>query len=245
MDFQVHKNKVLAKTRKAGQTSVEYILIIVVIATAVLGLVSFSDTIKSKVEMQKLNLAQRLGGRDDLQRSDFTFKNVEVKNIEGTGEEGAGGAGGRAGRAGRGRRGGAGDGLDDGTGAGRGRRGSRAGAGGEDEDGDEEYINDEEKEEALRGRMKAQSASEAGGAISHKSKRARARRPGVEEGEGYLAEDEDESSRFLKTKMQEDLREKQAKEEEMKKWNIMKFLIILAIVFLFIVIILKARNARD
>ncbi len=244
MDFQVYKNKVLTKTCQAGQASVEYILILVVITTAVIGLVSFSDTIKGKIEMQKMNLAIKLAGKSDLKRSDFTFKNVEVRDVEGTGDA-AGGAGGRGRRAGRG---GAGGGAGEG-GGGDGAFGRRtnagAGVGGEGEGDIDEGGTDQERSEALRRKLQVQN-TEAGGSVAYDQKRRKARRGEKKAGdESGLVEEDDESSRFIKTRMEEQIREQQVKEEEMKKWNIMKFLIILAIIFLFIVIILKARNARD
>jgi len=240
MDFQVHKNKVL---QKLGQTSVEYILLIVVISTAVLGLLSFSDTIKGKIENQKMNLALKLGGSGaEISRSDFSFKNVVVKDVGGEGEGGGAGAGGKGG-AGKGRGGNkggvGGQGNEAGTGSkgglGRGQ-GAGGGEGGEDENADEEDV---------KNRTKV-SNQEAGGSVTYSQEQKRRAKAGAgyKEGEGS-GEGEEGGVDLLNTKSPEELKAIKEKQEEAKKWNIFKFLIIIAIIFFFIVIVLKARNSRD
>ncbi len=242
MDFQVYKNKVL---QKLGQASVEYILLVVVISTAVLGLLSFSDTIKGKIESQKADLAIKIGGGGaEITRSDFSFKNVVVKDIEGGGADGAAGSG-KKGGAGKGNKGkGGAGGQGDGTGSdGKGGLGKGQGDGGEGEGGDGE--NDDEEDLKKRKKSSNQETADSE-SYSQEQKRRTGKGTGYRQGEsGYTDEEDDGGIDLLNTKSPEELQAIKEKEEVAKKWNIFKFLIIIAIIFFFIVIVLKARNARD
>ena len=240
MDFQVHKNKVFGVS---GQASVEYVLLLVVITTAVIGLVGFSDTIKGKIESSKMNLVYKLGGTSDLSRSDFTFKNIDVKGPDGGADDadGAGGKGKKA-RGGRGGEGGGGDDADGSNPNAGGRKGKKGGAGDSD-DGD--YGDEDLSADNLKKKTRV-SSQEAGGSVSYsREQTSKARRAAGKEDEGSYTEEEDEGSELLRASQSDEFKARQAEEEAAKRWNIFKFLIIIAIIFFFIVIVLKARNARD
>lgn len=247
MDFQVHKNKVLGK---AGQASVEYILMVVVISTALIGLMGFSDTIKQKIAGKKMDLILKLGGADELSRSDFAFNGAAVQGYQGGGGEGDGadeqdGAGGR-GKGGKGKgKGGAGDDGAGAYGSGKGGKGKGAGAGGEGGEGEEDGGGEEDPAEA-RKRLIVNN-QEAGGSVAYSQSQTRkARRSaGYQESGSDYGDEEDDGTTLNRTMSDEDLKAKKAEEVAMQRLNIFKFLIILAIVFFFIVIVLKAKNARN
>lgn len=241
----MYKKNRYIKYDSSGQASVEYILLIVVIVSVVMGLLSFAPNIKGKIESQKMNLALKLSGSGgDLTRSDFTFKDVKVNDVEGSGGSGAG-----SGKGSKGGKGDKGDGTaadsdDDGR-AGLGKKGSGRGGSGLGDDGDEEDAADELSDEEIRKKIKIKDEEQKSTMRAKEEKRRRSLRSRTSEEGSYYEEEEETKDGLSRMNQMDDYRSKEIQQEKMKQWNIFKFIIIIAIVFFFIVIILKARGMRD
>jgi Flp pilus assembly pilin Flp len=241
----VYKKNRYIKYDSSGQASVEYILLIVVIVSVVMGLLSFAPNIKGKIESQKMNLALKLSGSGgDLTRSDFTFKDVKVNDVEGSGSGGGGTGAGKDGKGGKGA--GAGAGSDDDGRTGLGKKGSgRGGSGlGEDDDGGGDGT-DELADEEVRKKIKIKDEEQRSTMRAKEEKRRRSLRSRTSEDESYYEEEEETKDGLSRMGQMDDYRSKEIQPEKMKQWNIFKFIIIIAVVFFFIVIILKARGTRD
>ena len=249
--------KINIKNKKA-QASVEYILMIALVAGLVLGLMQFSAPIDKTLEKWKYGARDQIAGISASSssagtfpsRSDFIPPGVKLNGGgkggtgstgsegsngnggEGTGEGGAGGKG-AAGAAGNG---GAGDVAANAPGSTATTKGSASGTGSNSMGGSgptDDEIESTRRPEAGTG------ANQISGSNGKAGEGATA--AGEEAGAG--AEPGSQASLLRKKQQGEDLSKSKTLAE--KDWSIGKFLIILVVLIFFIVIILKARQARD
>ena len=214
----MYKKNRYIKYDSSGQASVEYILLIVVIVSVVMGLLSFAPNIKGKIESQKMNLALKLSGSGgDLTRSDFTFKDVKVNDVEGSGGGGAGsGKGVKAAKVTKGD-GTAADSDDDGR-TGLGKKGSgRGGSGlGEDDDGGGDGT-DELADEEVRKKIKIKDEEQRSTMRAKEEKRRRSLRSRTSEEGSYYEEEEETKDGLSRMDQMDDYRSKEIQQEKMKQ----------------------------
>ncbi len=241
MDFQV------LKRNKRGQASVEYILLIVVISSLVVGLTSFNKTIEQKFKDAKLGLRDKLAGQSELTRKDFFSGKITVN--EGAGGKGKGQQGGGAGGAGGGQAGAAG--AKKGTTgeeAGTGLAGTRGGGDTTEEQKPEntpeyrEKRQEQEKEDIARTNRAAQEYREQ--QQTEEDIEQEKEREAISERQLALASEEDRA-RLLRRAKEEGLTTEKQKELEARNWKIGKFIIIIMLLLFVFVIILKTRQGRD
>ena len=249
--------KINIKNKKA-QASVEYILMIALVAGLVLGLMQFSAPIDKTLEKWKYGARDQIAGISASSssagtfpsRSDFIPPGVKLNGggkggAGSTGSEGSNGNGGEGagegGAGGKGAAGAAGKGAGDvganAPGATATTKGSASGTGGSGAGGSDGPTDDE---------MESTRRPEAGAGanqISGGGANGAAGEEAAVAGEEAGAEPGSQASLLRKKQQGAELSKSKTLAE--KDWSIGKFLIILVVLIFFIVIILKARQARD
>jgi hypothetical protein len=228
---------------KKAQTSVEYILLLGMVASMIFSLVGFSDHIKQKITMVKAGLRNKLAGSVELSRSDFGSPGVRFaadddmdgmggKGIDGKGAGGKDGAGkdGKGKGKGKDQEGAELSGTKRESEGEQGEDGSKAGEDAEGEDSktirrfsDDEYYYETDRygNRVLK-------------------KRERKGKEGRRRGE----EEDEKSAIAIKENLDESVYYKEPKQEEMN-FTFWKILLIVGIVVFFFVVIMKARQGKD
>lgn len=242
----------MLKRNKRGQATVEYILLIVVIASLVAGLASFNGRIEQQFKSAKLGLRDKLAGNNELTRGDFFSGKIKVNPQAGGaggtqaqgGGAGGGGGGGGAGGAGGGKKAATAAGGEAGKGFGGGGRGEEAAqtqtqepnalSGHHRLEQEQEEI-DRSNQAAQEYRQQQQTEEEA---YKEKEKEA------ISERQLALAS-ADERARLLKRAQEEGITTEKQQAQTDRNWNIGKFIIIIMVLLFVFVIILKSRQSRD
>ncbi|MEI6093104.1 MAG: hypothetical protein WCQ47_05405 [bacterium] len=236
--------------RKA-QASVEYMLMIALMAGIVLSLTQFSGAIESRLVTWKLGARNQIAGLDqsssgtyDIERKMFETPGITLKASSG----GSGGGGGQGG----------------GSGSGKGRGNGNGASGNVDSAGNATDVNvnapqkknqEDKNSSNYTGSRRTSAQEEADlestrrpteNSYSSSQKAESASGKTAEKEEGVSAEDEAKDgyrSNLIRKRHNEDIARSKTFAE--KDWSIGKFLIILLVLLFFIFIILKAKQARD
>ena len=240
----------MLKRNKRGQAAVEYILLIVVIASIVAGLASFNGSIEQKFKDAKVDLRDKLAGSGtggQLHRSDFFTGKISTAG-------GAGGAGGAQGAGG----GGAGAGGAGGAGGkkttGGGAEGEGLGANGTGEQPTPAQTQEPNIPHSRQSKLQQEQE-----AIDKGNKAAKEYRQAYEtEEEAYQEKEkeaiserqlalasEDERARLLRKAKDEGITTDKQQADEARNWKIGKFIIIIMLVLFVFIIILKSRQSRE
>ena len=229
---------------RRGQATVEYLMFIVVIASIVAGLASYSSSIESKFEAAKVGLRNKLAGDYKIQRSDFFSSKINTT--------GAGANNGTAGKSG----GGPGAGTQGGKtpvvqgGEGNKPAGIENGNAGTAETQGQESPASKDRQERLQQEREAREESDRAAreyknaqqteedAYKEQEKQA------ISERQLAMASAAEREAILRKAHDQGIYTDKERAFEE-RKWSIGKLLIIIIVVVIFLIIILKSRQGRD
>ena len=245
MDFQVLKK---IKLNKGGQATVEYLLLIVVIVSAVMGLLSFSDTIEGKFKDLKIKARDQLAGQNyALTRKDFFTGKINTQGTGGGGtgagkKDGAGGDDGGAGGKGKKKaeQAKAGQGMGEG-GAGKGKAETQTQ---EPNTGARNKLSRSDYEsESINQSNTAASNYNPEPEVSEELPKDKEKRD-IMERQLALASAE-EKARLLRKARGEGGLDDSSKPLAERDWGIGKFIIIIMLLLFFFVIILKAKQSRD
>jgi len=245
MFFQVIKQK------KGGQATVEYVLLIAMVAGAIMALMSFSGPVNQRLENAKQGMVEKLSGNYKLKREDFFTKKFKpTGELNGEGSVGAGGGG----SAGGGGGGGAGaPGVAKTQGAPGEAQGLPKGSGA----GEEAQAPTQETQTKVRGggyengpdnedRMRYVDAYDRSNYGYEAGTTGGAGGGGTGSTTELLAEAGKDGGASMGRKRgfyEDEYRKNKALAD--KEWGIGKFIIIIIVLFFFIFFIMKARQRRD
>jgi len=227
---------------RRGQATVEYLMFIVVIASIVVGLSSYSSSIESKFEAAKLGLTKKLAGDYELKRSDFFSK--KISSSDATGAQGNGANGGAA--AGDNGAGGKKPVVQGGEGDAKLAETGKNGTAGPEqtekvqkskqEEIEQEKSAVDESNRAAKEYNREQQTKE--DAAKEEEKQA------ISERQLAMASAEDRAA-LLRKAHDQGLYTDKEKALERREWSIGKLLIIIIVVVIFLIIVLKSRQNRD
>lgn len=231
---------------KKGQTSVEYLLLLGLVASMIFSLVGVSDYIKQRVTIVKAGLRNKLAGSVALSRADFGSPGVrfaaddDMEGIsgKGTGGKGIGGRDG-SGKDGKGK---------DGKGKGKKGKGAELSDTEREEEGGKGEGRYDEGGELVDGegqRIRRFSDDEYYYETDRYGNRVLKRRKKT--GKGVLKrgeEDEDKKAIMIKENLDESVYYRDPDQEE-TNFTLWKILLIVGIVVFFFIVIMKARQGKD